>query len=188
MTPVFATVVIDPPSTLFVGGIVALVSTKLIRRDPEKELRTAMLWAAAWAAWFGVCVAWPFFKRPDWMFVYLLDAQKVPLVPAYLLFVFCLVVYAVIGALAVGLAISRGKLGFGVALTVAAIIVWGGLFGLTFDQYMVVGTHAQYVAGAAPKLQDDHDMVMGMNAMTGGIAVFSIALLILKINQLRKLK
>jgi len=188
MTPVFATVLLDPPSTLMAGAIIALVSTKLIRRDPEKELRTAMLWAAAWSAWYGVCVAWPFFKRPDWMFVYLVDAQNVPLVPAYVLFMLALVVYGVCGALAVGLAVSRGKLGFGIALTVGCAIVLGSVGLLTGSQYVLVGTYAQYLAHAAPHLQDDHDMVMGMNGMTVGIATFSIALLVYKIVQIRRLK
>ncbi len=188
MTPVFATVLLDPPSTLMAGAIIALVCTKLIRRDPERQLRTTMFWAAAWSAWYGVCVAWPFFKRPDWMLVYLVDADHVPLIPAYVLFQLALVVYGVAGALAVGLAVSRGKLGFGIALTVGIAVVLGSVGLLTAGQYAVVGTHAQYLAGTAPHLGDDKDMVMGMNAMTIGIASFSIALLVAKILQIRKLK
>ena len=188
MTPILATVLLDPPSTLMAGAIISLVSTKLIRRDPEKELRTAMLWGAAWSAWYGVCVAWPFFRRPDWMFVYLVDTQNVPLVATYFLFMIALVVYGVCGALATGLAVSRGKLGFGIVLTIGIAVVLGSVGLLTAHQYSLVGTYAQYVANTAPKLQDDHEMVMGMNGMTVGIAVFSIALLVYKIVQIRRLK
>jgi hypothetical protein len=147
-----------------------------------------MLWAAAWSAWYGICVAWPFFKRPDWMLVYLVDAQNVSLVPAFVLFMFALVIYGVCGALATGLAVSRGKLGFGIVLAVGAAIVLGSTGLLTAGQYSVVGTFAQYAAHTAPKLTDDKEMMMGMNAMTIGIASFSVMLLAIKIVQIRKLK
>lgn len=188
MKPILATVLLDPPTTLFAGAVISLVSTKLIRRDPEKQLRIAMLWAAGWSVWYGICVAWPFFKRPDWMLVYLVDAQNVSLVPAFALFMVALVVYGVCGALATGLAVSRGKLGFGVVLAVGAAIVLGATGLLTAGQYSVVGTFAQYVAHTAPKLTEDKEMMMGMNAMTIGIASFSLMLLGIKIVQIRKLK
>ena len=188
MTPLFATVLLDPPTTLFAGCVLALVCTRLIRRDPEKELRKTMLWALGWSLWYGVCVAWPFFKRPGWMFVYLLDTDKVPLVTAYLLFVIALAAYGVCGALAVGLAVSRGKFGFGVVLTVGSAVTLGAVGLLTADQYAVVGTTAQYLAHTAPKLAQDPSMVIGMNAMGAGIGVFSIALLTIKVLQIRRLK
>ncbi|MFL5319536.1 MAG: hypothetical protein ACJ790_07750, partial [Myxococcaceae bacterium] len=94
-----ATVLLDPPTTLFAGALVALVSMKLIARDPVREIGRTAMWAALWSVLYGGAVSYMFFKFPDWMLTYLKDASTVPLVPVFIVFVIALVVCGFAGAL-----------------------------------------------------------------------------------------
>lgn len=185
MTPVLSTVLLDPPSTLIFGSALAVLSGKLLRANPERALKKTAALAAGWSAWYGLCVGWFFFERPDWMFVYLLDSQKLPLVPAFLAFCAVLVAYGVFGALGTGILIQQGRRGFAVLTAVGAVLSMGFIFAITANAYTHVGTYAQYLKGEAPQIDADAAMKMAMNVSGGGIVIGILVVLFLQFRKAR---
>jgi len=171
MTPLLATVLIDPQSTLMFGCALAVLSGKLIRANPSGALKKIALISAVWSAWYGVCVAWYFFARPDWMFAYVIDTQQVPLVPAFVVFCAVMVAYGVLGALATGVLMQAGRTRLAIGMVVGAVLSWAFVFAITLDRYTHVGTYAQYLKGEAPALELDASMKLAMNVSTVGIVV-----------------
>ncbi len=185
MTFGLATVLLDPPSTLIFGCALAALSAKLIRANPALGLKKTVVLSAGWSAWYGLCVAWFFFQRPDWMFVYLLDTAKVPLAPAFIAFWLVLIGYGALGALGTGLLMQQQKTGLGVAASAMAVVSMAFIFAITGDQYVHVGTTAQYVAGNAPALDSDATMKMALNVSGAGIVVGILAVLVLQFKKPR---
>jgi hypothetical protein len=177
MSPLFATVLLDPPTTLMAGGILALISTRLIGRAGLDEVwRTALL-ATGWGVAWSVSVAWFFFFRTDWMFAYVLDGARVPLWPAFLVFTLVCTGFCFLGALAVGLLLHLKRTALAWAATLSAALGYLGCQLMTTTQYMAVGSYAQFLAGQAPKLADDEVMVRALTASGVAIAIFSVALI-----------
>ncbi len=183
---ILATVLIDPPTTLFVGGIVALVSWKLVKASLAEVWRVGVL-SAVWGLAYGIGVGWWFFFRSDWMFAYTTDTSKLPLVPLYLLFVFCCTLWGVLGGLSVGLLVHLKKPALAVTGFASAILGWAYLLFITLDQYTHVGTRAEYLAGTAKALSDDSNWLMASNVVTVICAIPSIAILVLQIRRIRAL-
>ena len=73
---ILSTVILDPPTALLFGCAVALVSARLIARNPEVEVARTGALGAAWGLFYGLSVGWFFFHRPDWMLAYLKDARE----------------------------------------------------------------------------------------------------------------
>ncbi len=186
-SPTLATVLLDPPTALLAGAVLALVSSKLIALQPEREaLRTTWL-GAAWGVFYAGCVGWLFFTEPDWMLAYLKDAREVSLLPAFIVFAALCAAHGAFGALAVSAFIARGRLMLGVALTVAAVAVVGAVFWLQWQQYFVIGTFEAYYRGDAVPLQNDAVTQMKMNVAGGLTAVGSIAVIAWRIVQTKRL-
>jgi exosortase/archaeosortase len=172
MTPLLlSTVLLDPPSTLIFGSVLAVLSGKLIRKNPQSALKKTVVVSAVWSAWYGLCVGWFFFERPDWMFVYLMDTQKIPLVPAFLAFWLVVIAYGMFGALGTGLLMQQGRTGVALATAAGAVLSMGFIFAITANAYVHVGTYAQYVKAEAPALEADAAMKMAMNLSGAGIVV-----------------
>src|SRR5687768_16220390 len=110
--PPLATVLLDPPTALLFGCALAMVSTRLLRKNPETELARTVKLGSAWAVFYGLCVAYFYFVYPDWMFAYLKDARETPLVPTYVAFVAILAAFGAIGAAATATMIVRGRQGW----------------------------------------------------------------------------
>ncbi len=180
-----ATVLIDPPTTFFAGSILALVSLKLIRvRGADELWRLAQL-AAGWSALYALCVGWYFFARTDWMFVYVIDTATLPLVPLYAVFVFVCIAWGVLGALGTGALLLVKKTGL-------ALVSFAGALGgfllflyMTLDQYMHVGTYAEYHAGTAKKITDDSAWVTASNVAP---VFFGLAAVAIIVTQLKRAK
>lgn len=184
---VLATVMIDPPTALFAGCVVALISFKLIARDPQREIMKTAAYGAIWSALYVVAVSFMYFLYPDWMFVYLRDAKNVPMVPIWALFMLASVGAGALGALGTGVLLSFKKMGLAIAATVGALLFLLLLVWLGGTQYVVVGTMEQYVAGKAPPLLENAHAQTYMNIAGGITAVVSIAMIVLRIMQTRKL-
>lgn len=187
MTPLFATVLLDPPTALIFGSALGLVSGKLIRRNPEAELKTTAVLAGAWSAWYGVCVGWFFFARPDWMFVYLLDTQTVPLVPAFLVFMVLLVVHGVFGALGAGILMQQQRKALAAFLAAGAVLTIGFFFAISANAYVHLGTFEQYTNGVAPALETDGTMKLAMNLSGAGSGLAAALMLFLRFKKARTL-
>lgn len=177
---VLATVILDPPSALVFGSVLAVLSFKKIRAEPAGAIRKTVVLTAGWSAWYGLCVAWFFFMRPDWMFVYLLDTAKVPLFPAFLVFWAALVGYGAMGALGAGLLIQQQKLQLAIAGAVAATLFYVGLTLISNPAYVKVGSFADYTKGVAPGLETDGAMTTAMAVSGVGIAVGAVVVLVLQ--------
>lgn len=173
-----ATVLLDPPSTLLFGTALSVVSMKLIRANPEGALKKTVAITAVWSAWYGLCVGWFFFMRPDWMFTYLIDTAKVPLVPAFVVFVAALVGYGVVGALGAGILVQQKKTGLAIASMVVALLFFAMLFLMSNPAYVKVGTFAQYTTGTAPGVEADGPMQTAMTVSGIGIGLGVVASLI----------
>src|SRR3954470_22241602 len=119
---VLSTVMIDPPTALFAGCVVALVSFKLIASDPQKEIMKSALYGAIWSAIYVVAVSFMYFTYPDWMFVYLRDAKNVPMIPVWIAFMLACVGAGALGALGTAVLISYRKMSLAIAVTVGALI------------------------------------------------------------------
>jgi hypothetical protein len=153
--PVFATVLLDPVTALIFGAVLALASTKLVARDPGREVWRTGVWGGAWGVFYGVCVGWMYFHYPDWMFVYLRDARTLPLVPLYVVFLVLLGVWGLLGGLAGAAFVAQGKKGWAWGLAVGAVLLIAFFFWLQGDQYVRLGTLAEYVAGTARPLPSE---------------------------------
>lgn len=175
-----ATVLLDPPSALIFGTALAVVSMKLIRANPAAALKKTVAITAAWSAWYGACVGWFFFNRPDWMFTYLIDSAKVPLLPAFVVFVAALVGYGVVGALGTGLLVQQGKTGLAIGTVVVTVAFYGLLFLMSAPAYVKVGTFAQYFAGTAPAIDADPAMQTAMTVSGIGIGLGVVASLVVQ--------
>ncbi|MBX7100665.1 MAG: hypothetical protein K1X89_23330 [Myxococcaceae bacterium] len=177
MTPLLATVLMDPFTAMLFGCGVAVFSTQLLRKSPQVEIaRTAKI-AAGWSAWWGLCVGWMFFNRSDWMFVYLHDTTTLPLVPLYVLFVGTLVFVGLLAGLATSWVVVHKGLGAGIAVLAGMLVVQASSALLQADAYIHVGTTAEYRAGAAKLLTDQPDVVRAFNLITVAAASTAFGLL-----------
>lgn len=181
-----ATILLDPPTTFMAGAIIALLSTKLIRKSGAVEVWRSATLGAAWAVVYGLAVGWMYFIRTDWMYVYLMDTTNVPLVPTYLAFFVIMLAFGFAGALAVGHLVLQSKLSWAIALTVAAVFTLVMIFVLTGPQYVVIGSTKEYWAGAAKKLVDDPEAMRAVNGITIGTIAGSLPILFLRVRDLRR--
>jgi hypothetical protein len=179
-----ATVLIDPPTTLFAGGILALISWKLVKVDLAEVWRVGQL-SAAWGLAYGIGVGWWFFFRPDWMFVYTTDTSKLPLVPLYLLFLFICALWGGLGGLGVGLLVHLKKPALAVTAFASAILGWALFLFMTLDQYTHVGTRSEYLAGTAKALADDANWLMASNVSAVVCGIPAIGIIVLQVRRMR---
>lgn len=185
MTPL-ATVLLDPPTTLMAGGILAVISMKLISRGGLPEVWRAARFGALFALVYALSVGWFFFQRADWMFVYLADTSRLPLVPLYLAFTFICVGFGVMGTLGVATLLHLGQRALAWATLAAAVASLACVQVLTLDRYVVVGTTAQFAAGAAPKLTDDGTMLVWMNLSPLLFGTVAIAIIVVQVRRILK--
>lgn len=180
-----ATVLIDPPTTLFAGAILALISLKLIRlRGLEEVWRVGQL-SAAWGLVYGFSVGWHFFNRTDWMFFYALDTSGLPLVPIYAVFLFVCAAWGALGGLSVAALIHARKVGLAVGATLSAITGFGLFLFITLDQYTHVGTTKEYLAGTAKKLTDDPQFVTATNISPVIFGLAAVGIIALQLRRAR---
>jgi hypothetical protein len=186
MPLVLSTVVIDPPTTLVVGAVTALISTKLIARGGLPEVWRAAICSVVFSALYAVAVGWMFFFRPDWMFVYLLDTSTVPLVPLYLVFVFVCVGLGFVSALGIGLLVHLKRPALAWASASSCLATLGLLAYMTAAQYAKVGTTQEYQAGVAKALTEDGTMLVAMNVVTGVLVLGGVTLIVLQVRRTMK--
>lgn len=180
-----ATVLIDPPTTLFAGAVLALISLKLIKsRGLDEVWRVGQL-SALWGLIYGFSVGWHFFNRTDWMFFYAMDTTGLPLVPIYLVFLFVCAAWGAIGGLAVAALIHVKKVGLAVAGTLSIVVGFGLFLFITLDQYTHVGTTKQYLAGTAGKMTDDAAFVTATNLSPVIFGLAAVGIIVLQVRRAR---
>ena len=181
----FATVLIDPPTTLFSGAILALISMKLLQKKGIDEVWRVGQLSFVWGFIYALSVGWHFFFRTDWMFFYALDTTGLPLVPIFILFVFVCAMWGAIGGLSVAALLHLKKTGLAVLAFAGAILGFVMLLLITLDQYKHVGTRQEYLSGTAKLISDDPSWVMASNVSP---AIFGLAAIVIIVQQVRRMR
>jgi hypothetical protein len=158
------------------GAAIAFFSARLIQKNPDLEVPRTTLLAGAWGVIWGISVGYMYFNYKDWMLAYLMDGEKLPTVPTYLLFVFMLFVHACLAALGISMLVLRKKIGLALAITlcIAASNILTTL--LQGHAYQHIGTFAEYWAGQAKTVDQLPQAQMGM--MASGILAAPSAIII----------
>lgn len=180
-----ATVLIDPPTTLFAGGILALISWKLVKTRGLDEIWRVGQLSAAWGLAYGLSVGWHFFFRTDWMFVYALDTSSLPLVPLYLLFLFLCATWGAIGGITVATLVHLKKPAMAWGAFGAGILGWAFFLFITLDQYKHIGTTREYLAGTAKLITDDPNWVMASNVSPVIFGLAAVGIIVLQVRRMR---
>ncbi|MBX5483089.1 MAG: hypothetical protein IRZ16_14785 [Myxococcaceae bacterium] len=173
-----STVILDPPTALLFGLAFALISARLIAKDPERETSRTALIGGGWGVLYGLSVGWCFFAFPDWMLVYLKDAREVTLPIAYVVFVALCALFGVVGALANAHLLRHGRRGLAWLLTIGAVVTLACIFWLQSKQYALVGTFEAYYAGKAVPLTESKDLQRAMNVSAFTATPTALALFI----------
>ncbi len=180
-----ATVLIDPPTTLFAGGILALVSMKLIKAKGLSEVWYVGQLSALWGFVYALSVGWHFFYRTDWMFFYAMDTSTLPLVPLYVLFVAVCTAWGAIGGLAVAALLHLQKVGLAWVAFAGAILGFVSLLLITLDQYKHVGTTKEYLAGLARPITEDTAWVTASNVSPAIFGLAAVGIIALQLRRAR---
>jgi hypothetical protein len=186
MLPLLATVILDPGTAMIGGAAIAFFSARLIQANPEVEIRRTMLLAGAWGVIWGISVGFMYFNYKDWMLAYLMDGEKLPTVPTYLLFVFMLFVHAALAALGISMLVVRKKLGLALAITLAISVSNILTTLLQSHAYQHVGTFAEYWAGQAKEVSEVPRAQMGMTVSGAIAAPSAIAIVVWRFIKGRK--
>lgn len=142
------------PTAFIAGSLYAFVARRLLvarRPDPfGPSFQAALLFATVYA----VGVGWAAWQAPDWMLNYFIPVQDlpVPLVVVHLLFLLACWLGVVSGHTLTALCLQRGWAGRAVGVLLSGAAMLGGLWGITLDRYLHVGTWAEYQAGTATLL------------------------------------
>ncbi len=181
-----ATVVIDPPSVVALGGIFTLFAARSIAAG--MPLRRSVLVGAAVGGWMGICFGNHAFKYPAWMLCYLVDPKQLPTVVWYPSFLAAMVGSGAIGAFVAHRFIAHGRRRSALLFVAAMLVVWLALFALTLKRYLVIGTFDEFWSGRARPLAQQPAVVRDFNLVTVATAVPLLVLLAVVIRRNRASK
>lgn len=143
--------------------------------------------ALGFAVFFWLTVSWFTIKAPDWMLCYFVPATQLPMMTVHLLFLLCLVLAVLSGHTMTATFIQRGRRPLAIATLLGGAVVWAGLWALTLDRYMLVGTFDEFMAGRAVPLTES-GIVGAMNLVGIAQGIVGVGLLALLYTQGRRLK
>ncbi len=106
------------------------------------------------ALFFWASVTWFVIHSPDWMLSYFIPAQDLPMFWVHGLFSISLIVAGLSGHTITAALLQRSNLLGAVLCVAAGAVLWFGLWSITLDRYMLVGTHAEFMAGTAQPLPE----------------------------------
>lgn len=167
------------PTNFVIGQILMLFGARQIAAQPRKLFTFPLKLALSYSAFIFLPVtAWYFYKHTGWSTVYLRPENEIPFWAGP----FILLQYffgMVLGAGLAQLLIQVGHKKF-VYVTLGLGVIWLlGIFGLTLDEYLHVGTYAQYHSGQAVPLFSDTAFQRELNIMGALLFVPAIVLAIL---------
>lgn len=148
------TYIIDVPTAFIAGSVFAFVGRRLLvarRPDPfGPSFQAALLFATVYA----VGVGWATWRAPDWMLNYFIPVETLalPIGAVHLLFVLACWMGAASGHVLTAVCLQRGFITRAAMVLASGLSMLLGLWGLTLDSYMHVGTWAEYQAGTAALL------------------------------------
>ena len=174
-----ATLLVDPQTALIAGAILPLIMTRLIHQQPEVEVPRAIMIGASWGLMYGLSVGYMYFVYSDWMFGYLVDTTKFPVLPFYFVFLASLMFCGAAGAALTAHLIRNDKTvlaygsALGAALTLA--VVWIP----HWDSYSHIGTLAEWKAGTAALMPGTGTAPMGLNGAGAIATIYSVMVIVL---------
>ena len=173
------TVLLDVPTNLFVGHLMALSCYRQIAAESDPFNR--WFWRAmGYSVLVFIPVAGYFYYAfPDWSWVYLFRSQELPL------FVGPMVLSAYgagmfFGFLTAQAMIQRGQIRSAVMSMLYALGITLGIFGFTYSEYLHLGSYDQYHAGKAISIFQDANFMKIINQ--GGAMMVLGAVVILAWN------
>jgi hypothetical protein len=89
---------------------------------------------------------------PDWMLSYFVPASALPMGAVHGLFLLALILAALSGHTVTAALLQRGSRALAIGALLSGLGLWFGLWGLTLDRYVVIGSHADWLAARAPPL------------------------------------
>jgi len=120
---------------------------------------------------FWASVTWFVWNEPDWMLSYFVPADTLPMGAVHALFALCLVMAALAGHTLTAVLLQRGSTVGGVAVLASGALILGGLWILSLDRYMAVGSFVEFMNGqTAPLHQSDMAGVMNIVGAIQGLA------------------
>ena len=108
---------------------------------------------AGFALFFWFSVTWFVLNSPDWMLSYFIPAEAVSLFWVHGLFAIALITAGLSGHTMTAAFLQRSNTLGAMGCLLAGALIWIGLWILTLDRYMVVGTYAEFLTGSAQPLQ-----------------------------------
>lgn len=119
--------------------------------------------AVGYALLFWASVSWFGINATDWMLSYMIPADTLPMGLVHALFGIALVVAALSGHTLTAIFLQRNQGVAAAAVLGSGVLLWCGLWAITLDRYMVVGTYSEFIAGQATPLQES-GIINAMNA------------------------
>lgn|GEM_PF-1258341 len=178
------TYLIDPPFMFVSGCIVAFAARRLLTAKKPNPFGPSAWVAVGYACFFWASVTWFAHQAPDWMLCYFLPAESVPMAGVHALFLLCLVLAGLSGHTLTASLLQRGRTLGAILVLLAGVCSWMGLWGLTMDRYLAVGTHAEWLAHTTTPLAESH--ITGAMNLVGILQVFAAAIPLLMLHRAGK--
>jgi hypothetical protein len=127
-----------------------------------------------YALFFWASVTWFTLNAPDWMLSYFVPAHMLPMNALHAVFAVCLVLAALSGHTITAVLLQRNQTVAAALILFCGLLVWGSLWVLTIDRYMLVGTYAEFMSGDASNLQESS--ITGAMNIVGGLQALGAAI------------
>ena len=119
--------------------------------------------AVGYALFFWASVSWFGTNAADWMLSYMIPADTLPMGMVQAVFGLALVMAALSGHTLTAVLLQRSRGLAAASVLGSGVLLWCGLWAITLDRYMVVGTYTEFIAGQAVPLQES-SIIGAMNA------------------------
>jgi hypothetical protein len=166
---------------LFVSGAVVAFAARraLVAQKPNPFGRSAWV-TVGYALFFWATVSWFSWRHPDWMLCYFIDATTLPMLAVHMLFAICLVLAALSGHTLTAALLQRQQTLAAIAVLLGGVLTWFGLWGITIDRYMAMGSYADWVQGTTTLLTESSaagalNLVGVIQVFVGGTLLVSLA-------------
>ena len=131
--------------------------------------------AMGYAVLFWISVLWFGVHEPDWMMSYMIPASELNFYVVQAVFLIALTLSALAGHTLTATCLQRKKsVGAGL-IFLGGLTVWAGLWFLTLDRYLTVGTYSQFISGNSVPMQSS-SIIGAMNTagIVQGLAGFGL--------------
>jgi len=152
---------------LFTAGCLIAFAARRLLVAKKPNLFGLSAWVTVgFALFFWATVTWFVMHSPDWMLSYFIPAQEVSLFWVHGLFAITLITAGLSGHTLTAAFLQRSNVPGAIGCLIAGALIWIGLWILTLDRYMAVGTYAEFLSGSAQHLQQ--------SAITGAMNIVGV--------------